>query len=76
MATRSFDDPRLRAAMKGYLEVAERLDHVADLGGEARDVLDLAEAKAVAGMALRRELQRLGWTAPNGVPSDQPPATV
>jgi hypothetical protein len=64
MPMSSFDDPALRSAMKGYLDVADRLDELASVGGEARDLLDLAESKAIAGMALRKRLSDAGWTAP------------
>ena len=60
----NFDDPALRSAMKAYLDVAERLDELSEVGGEARDLLDLAETKAIAGMALRKRLADAGWTAP------------
>ncbi len=62
MAQTSFDDPALRACMAQYLAAAAALDEAADLGAEPRDVLDLAEAKAMAGMALRRRLGELGWS--------------
>ena len=55
------DVPALRAAMAAYLEVAEKLDEAATVGGEARDLLDLAESKAIAGMALRRHLAEAGF---------------
>jgi hypothetical protein len=48
--------------MAQYLAAAAALDEAADLGAEPRDVLDLAEAKAMAGMALRRRLGELGWS--------------
>ena len=60
----SFDDPALRSAMAAYVDVAARLDEAASVGGEARDLLDLAESKAIAGMALRKRLAEAGWTAP------------
>ncbi|MBW3641108.1 MAG: hypothetical protein KY451_14970 [Actinobacteria bacterium] len=62
MAQKSFDDPALRACMAQYLATAVALDEAADLGAEPRDVLELAEAKAMAGMALRRRLGELGWS--------------
>ena len=60
----SFDDPALRSAMKAYLDVADRLDELSSVGGEPRQLLDLAESKAIAGMALRKRLCDAGWTAP------------
>ena len=62
MPQKSFDDPSLRACMAQYLAAAAALDEAADLGAEPREVLDLAEAKAMAGMALRRRLGELGWS--------------
>ena len=59
-----FDDSSVRIAMRAYLEAAERLDAAAELGGEARNLLDAAESKTVAGMQLRKALERQGWTAP------------
>ena len=60
----SFDEPALRSAMKAYLDVADRLDELSAVGGEPRQLLDLAETKAIAGMALRKRLAEAGWTAP------------
>ena len=57
----SFDSPALRSAMTAYTEVAEQLDEAAADGSDARTLLDLAEAKAIAGMALRRRLAEAGW---------------
>ena len=66
MPKKSFDDPQLRAAMTAFLELARALDEASQLGGEPRRLLDLAEAKSVAAMDLRRQLEALGWTAPSG----------
>lgn len=76
MPQRMFDDAAVRAAMRSYLDAADRLDELATLGGEARDLLDLAERKAIAGMTLRRCLQAHGWTAParQGEPTTTAPA--
>ncbi len=61
-----FDDAGLRAAMRGYLDAAARLEHLdADPDGEAvRAMLDLAQAKSLAAITLRRRLRDLGWTPP------------
>lgn len=67
----SFDDPALRSAMKAYLDAADRLDELSSIGGEARELMDHAETKAVAGMALRKRLTEAGWTAPVGAPVGQ-----
>jgi hypothetical protein len=64
MPQKVFDDDAVRSAMRSYLEAAERLDEAAGVGGQARDLLDLAESKAMAGLILRKALERHGWTAP------------
>ena len=64
MTAQVFDDPALRAAMSAYLEAARRLDETSSVGDEARNLLDLAEAKTLAGMQLRKRLTELGWAAP------------
>ena len=64
MTAQVFDDPALRAAMAAYLDAARRLDEVSSVGDEARNLLDLAEAKTLAAMQLRKRLAELGWTAP------------
>lgn len=61
----SFDDPELRAAMTAYLDLATALDEASQVG-DARQLLDLAEAKSVAAMSLRKQLVAQGWTAPAG----------
>lgn len=66
MPQKSFDDPELRAAMAAFLSAAEALDEASVVGGQPRDLLDLAEAKAMAGLSLRKRLTALGWTAPVG----------
>ena len=66
MSQKSFDDPDLRAALTSFLDLATALDEASQVGGEARTLLDLAEAKSVAAMALRRQLEAQGWTAPAG----------
>ena len=66
MPQTSFDDPELRSAMSTYLTAAQALDEASQVGGEARALLDLAEAKSVAGLELRKRLVSLGWTAPAG----------
>ncbi len=64
MPQRSFDDPELRAAMTAFVDLASELDEKSQVGGQPRDLLDLAEAKSVASMNLRKRLEALGWTAP------------
>jgi len=64
-----FDDSSVRGAMRAYLEAADRLDAAAELGGgPPRDLLDAAESKTLAGMQLRKALERHGWTAPARTP--------
>lgn len=62
----TFDDPDLRAAMTSYLDLATALDEASSVGGDPRTLLDLAEAKSMAAMTLRKRLQAQGWTAPAG----------
>jgi hypothetical protein len=64
MTAQVFDDPALRAAMAAYLDAARRLDEISSVGDEARNLLDLAEAKTLAAMQLRKRLTDLGWAAP------------
>lgn len=64
MTALGFDDAALQAAMTAYLDTARRLDETSSVGGEARNLLDLAEAKTLAGMRLRKRLTELGWAAP------------
>ena len=64
MPQKSFDDLQIRSAMTAYLQAADALDEASRLGDEPRQLLDLAEAKSVASMALRKRLVDLGWTAP------------
>jgi hypothetical protein len=58
-----FDDARLFAALRDYVQAADALLAI-DPQGEPRRTLDLAEHKSLAGMALRRRLTELGWTPP------------
>jgi hypothetical protein len=64
MTGQAFDDAGLRAAMAAYLDAAKLLDEASSVGGEARSLLDLAEAKTVSAMQLRKRLVELGWSAP------------
>lgn len=64
MPHNAFDDAGVRSAMRGFLDAATRLDEASTLGGEPRALLDLAESKALAGMLLRKALEKQGWTAP------------
>lgn len=64
MSAHDFDDPALLSAMREYVAAAECLDATSSTGAEARQLLDLAEAKTLASMRLRRRLTDLGWEAP------------
>lgn len=64
MPQSTFDDPQLRAAMSDFVAAAAALDEASAVGGEPRDLMDLAEAKTVAGLRLRKRLTDLGWQAP------------
>jgi hypothetical protein len=64
MSAQEFDDAGLRAAMTAFLNAARELDEASAMGGEARNLLDLAEAKTLASMRLRKRLAELGWSAP------------
>lgn len=64
MPQKVFDDDAVRTAMRSYLAAAEQLDVAAGVGGQPRDLLELAEQKAMAGLLLRKALERHGWTAP------------
>lgn len=64
MSAQGLDDAGLRGAMTAFLEAARSLDETSSVGGDARDLLDLAEAKTLAAMRLRKRLVELGWTAP------------
>ncbi|MBK5307401.1 MAG: hypothetical protein JJD92_12000 [Frankiaceae bacterium] len=69
MNAQGFDDAGLRAAMTAFLDAAKRLDETSSVGGEARNLLDLAEAKTLSAMQLRKRLAELGWSAPVREPS-------
>jgi hypothetical protein len=64
MTANVFDDAALRAAMTAFINAATRLDETSAVGDEARNLLDLAEAKTLAAMQLRKRLTELGWVAP------------
>ena len=53
-------DEATRAAMRDWLLAADRLDATTD----ERELLEHADAKALAALVLRRRLERLGWTPP------------
>lgn len=64
MSQVAFDDSLLRSAMAAFGLAAQRLDETSAIGGEPRELLELAEVKTMAGLALRKRLTELGWTAP------------
>ncbi len=51
------DEPRLLAAMRDYVDAGRALADAADVA-DPRTVVDLAEAKAVAGMRLQQQIRR------------------
>ncbi len=59
------DDPTLRSAMRTYLDAARALEDAAEIR-QPRELVDLAEAKALAGLLLRKRLGDLGFTLPAG----------
>ena len=61
MSPLSFDDPGLQAAMRSYLEACASLQAAA----ADAELLSRSDAKAVAGLRLRKRLVELGWTAPS-----------
>ncbi|MCW2545435.1 MAG: hypothetical protein JWM40_2987 [Frankiales bacterium] len=60
MSAGSFEDPALVAAMRAFVAASDALDHAAEDG----QVIDLAQAKSMAGMAVRKRLSELGWSSP------------
>ncbi len=61
-----FDDIGLRAAMRAYLDAADRLERAGDERDPAgvRALLEVAQAKSLAAITLRSRLRELGWTPP------------
>ena len=61
-----FDDVRLVAAMRAFLAATDALDEAAQdsSADRSRDLIDQADAKILAEMALRRHLENAGWMAP------------
>ena len=57
------DEPKLLSAMRDYVAAAAALEETGR-EGEPRVLLDLAEAKLLAGMRVRKALVAQGWTAP------------
>jgi len=72
MPQRLFDAATVRDAMRAFLATADALDAAAAIGADPRDLLDLAEAKTVAGLALRKRLEDAGWTAPTSARAGTP----
>jgi hypothetical protein len=60
MASVTFDDPALLAALRTFVRAVDALD----AAGEDADVLLASDAKALAGLNLRKRLVELGWTPP------------
>ena len=64
MSAQGLDDAAVRTAMAAFLSAARKLDDASSGGAEPRHLLDLAEAKTLAALQLRRELTAVGWAAP------------
>jgi hypothetical protein len=60
MTSSSFEDTALLAAMRAFVAANDALDQAQ----EASQVIELSEAKSMAGMAVRKRLSELGWSAP------------
>jgi hypothetical protein len=67
-----FDTPRLRGAMRAFLRAADALDEAASTASASsaasREVIDKADAKTLAEMQLRKQLEDAGWVSPTGIP--------
>ena len=64
MSSSGLDDQDVRTAMAAFVSAATKLDEASAAGAEARQLLNLAEAKTLAALQLRRELTNAGWSAP------------
>lgn len=64
MSAQGLDDLDVRTAMAAFVAAAAKLDEASVGGAEARQLLNLAEAKTLAALQLRRELTAVGWAAP------------
>lgn len=58
-----FDDDRLLAAMRAYVAASDAVT-AAVASGDDRALIDRAEQRSIAAMAVRRRLVELGWTGP------------
>ena len=50
--------------MTAFVSAANKLDQAAASGADPRQLLNLAEAKTLAALQLRRELTNVGWSEP------------
>jgi hypothetical protein len=64
MSASGLDDQDVRTAMAAFVSAAHKLDEASEGGAEPRQLLNLAEAKTLAALQLRRELTKVGWSAP------------
>jgi hypothetical protein len=64
MSAQGLDDVEVRTAMAAFVAAATKLDEASATGDEPRQLLNLAEAKTLAALQLRRELTTRGWSAP------------
>ena len=65
MSAQGLDDQDVRTAMAAFVTAAAKLDEAAASGAEPRQLLNLAEAKTLAALQLRRQLTAVGWAAPS-----------
>jgi hypothetical protein len=71
MSAQGLDDQDVRTAMAAFLSAAAKLDDASVSGAEPRQLLNLAEAKTLAALQLRRELTAVGWVAPSARQASQ-----
>jgi hypothetical protein len=71
MSAQGLDDQDVRTAMAAFLSAAAKLDDASAGGAEPRQLLNLAEAKTLAALQLRRELTAVGWAAPSAQGAQQ-----
>jgi hypothetical protein len=60
MSAGSFEDPALLAAMRAFVAASDAIDSAA----ADEQLIDLAQAKSMAGMVVRKRLTELGWASP------------
>ena len=73
-----FDDNALLGALEGYLATVQALEQAAASGSAERDLLELGQAKSLAGLVLHKRLTDLGWSPPSKItrPATAAPASA